>query len=95
MKYLVISDVHANLEALEAALAHARVRRDPACSATWSATAPTPMPSSSACAAWRRWRSSAATTTRSAAGIDGVESFNHLARHAISWTAIGADARES
>ena len=49
MRYLVLSDIHANLQALDAVLAdagRARLRRRCSCSAIWSATAPTRRPSS-------------------------------------------------
>ena len=49
MRYLVISDIHANLEAYESVMAAPRNRLATiacSCSAIWSATAPTPTPSS-------------------------------------------------
>ena len=70
MRYLVLTDIHANLEALEACLADAATRgyEKRSCSAIWSATAPIRTPSSSACRRSSRPRSCAATTTRSRAG---------------------------
>jgi diadenosine tetraphosphatase ApaH/serine/threonine PP2A family protein phosphatase len=86
MKYLVISDVHANLEALEATLAQTTCDQmlvlgdlvgygaDPN-------------------AVIERVRGLAPLALvrgnhdKVGSGIDGVETFNHLARRAISWTA--------
>jgi hypothetical protein len=44
MRYLILSDIHANCEALTAVLAHVRRKRwdRASSSATWWATAPTP-----------------------------------------------------
>ena len=47
MRYLVLTDIHANLEALEACLAdaaRATATTARSCSAIWSATAPIPTP---------------------------------------------------
>ena len=86
MKYLVLSDVHANLEALEAALAHATCDgllvlgdlvgygADPN-AVIERVRGLTPL-------ALVR-----GNHDKVGSGIDGVESFNHLARRAISWTA--------
>ena len=68
MRYLVLSDIHANLEALEAVLARTGALRRPApfwCSATWSATAPIRTPSSIGCGLCAARRLSGETTTRS------------------------------
>ena len=70
MRYLVLTDIHANLEALDACLAdaqRARASTRRSCSATSSATAAIPMPSSSGSRRSSRRRSCAATTTRSRA----------------------------
>ena len=52
MRYLVLSDIHANLEALDTVLEAAADIRTTGCWcwAIWSATAPTPTPWSIACA---------------------------------------------
>jgi diadenosine tetraphosphatase ApaH/serine/threonine PP2A family protein phosphatase len=86
MKYLVISDVHANLEALEAALAH--VECD-AMLVLGDLVGYGADPN----AVVERVRGLAPLALvrgnhdKVGSGIDGVESFNHLARRAISWTA--------
>ena len=70
MRYLVLTDIHANLEALDACLptrARAATTRR-SCSAIWSATAPIPTPSSIASRRSNRSRSCAAITTRWRAG---------------------------
>ena len=86
MKYLVISDVHANLEALEAALAHAECD---AILVLGDLVGYGADPN----AVIERVRGLAPLALvrgnhdKVGSGIDGVESFNHLARRAISWTA--------
>lgn len=95
MRYLVISDVHANLEALEATLAaagtydHALVLGD----LVGYGADPNPVID-------RIRALPAATLIRGnhdkvGAGIEDVEGFNYLARHAIAWTAaqLTADNR--
>jgi diadenosine tetraphosphatase ApaH/serine/threonine PP2A family protein phosphatase len=87
MRYLILSDIHANLEALESTLAAAGecdavlvlgdlvgYGADPNAVITRVRSLPN------------------ATVIRGnhdkvGAGVETVESFNHLARHAISWTA--------
>lgn len=87
MRYLILSDIHANLEALEASIAHAG-----SCDAVlilgdlvgYGAD-----PN----AVIDRVRDLRATTIvrgnhdKVGAGLENVESFNHLARQAIAWTA--------
>jgi diadenosine tetraphosphatase ApaH/serine/threonine PP2A family protein phosphatase len=87
MKYLILSDIHANLEALEAALdaagryQHALILGD---LVGYGANPDEVID---------RVRSLPSATLirgnhdKVAAGLDTVESFNHLARHAIQWTA--------
>ena len=93
MKYLVISDIHANLEALDAALRQAagsydRVLvlgdlvgygADPNAVIDRVRALPT--------AGIIR-----GNHDKVAAGVDGVESFNHIARQAIEWTAAALTA---
>jgi diadenosine tetraphosphatase ApaH/serine/threonine PP2A family protein phosphatase len=95
MKYLILSDVHANLEALEAALAaagdcdHALVLGD----LVGYGANPNEVID--------QIRSLPSATLirgnhdKVGAGLETVESFNHLARHAIQWTAstLSADRR--
>ena len=89
MRYLVLTDIHANLEALEACLAdaaRARLRPRRSCSAISSATAPIPTPSSSACR-----RSTPAAIVRGnhdkvACGLEQADGFNAVAKRAAHWT---------
>jgi diadenosine tetraphosphatase ApaH/serine/threonine PP2A family protein phosphatase len=87
MRYLVLSDIHANLEALEAALAAA---------GEWDAALVlgdlVGYGADPNAVIGRVQSLPNATIIRGnhdkvGAGIETVESFNHLARHAISWTA--------
>ena len=86
MKYLVISDVHANLEALEVALGHTECD---AILVLGDLVGYGADPN----AVVERVRGLAPLALvrgnhdKVGSGIDGVESFNHLARRAISWTA--------
>jgi diadenosine tetraphosphatase ApaH/serine/threonine PP2A family protein phosphatase len=87
MKYLILSDVHANLEALEAALAaagpydHALVLGD---LVGYGADPDRVI---------ERIRALPSATVirgnhdKVGAGLESLESFNHLARYAIAWTA--------
>jgi len=95
MRYLIISDIHANLEALEAVLA----------------AEPTPDATlvlgdlvgygADPNAVIDRLRALPATTfirgnhDKVGAGIDSVRSFNHLARHAIEWTSATLTAERT
>ena len=87
MRYLVLSDIHANLEALDAALAAA---------GEWDAAlvlGDLVGYGADPNAVIDRVQSLPNATIirgnhdKVGAGIETVESFNHLARHAISWTA--------
>ena len=86
MRIAVLSDIHSNLVALDAVLAHARLgRRRSGTSATSSATGPSPTPWSSASA------SLGAVGVRgnhdaAAAGGDEIDYFNPEARAAMEWT---------
>jgi diadenosine tetraphosphatase ApaH/serine/threonine PP2A family protein phosphatase len=87
MKYLVISDVHANLEALEATMAKAGQHDAVLVLGDLVGYGADPN------AVIDRIRElTHATIIRGnhdkvAAGIENVEAFNHLAKHAITWTA--------
>src|SRR4029450_9524248 len=87
MKYLVISDVDANLEALEAALAKAGPHDAVLVLGDLVGYGADP---NAVIDRVRQLRS--ATIIRGnhdkvGAGIENVEAFNHLAKHAITWTA--------
>jgi diadenosine tetraphosphatase ApaH/serine/threonine PP2A family protein phosphatase len=87
MKYLVISDVHANLEALEATLAKAGPHDGVLVLGDLVGYGADPN------AVIDRVRELPAATIirgnhdKVGAGIENVEAFNHLAKHAITWTA--------
>ena len=94
MRYLVLSDVHANLEALDAVLAPPTGEWDQVLvlgDLVGYGADPNAVVERVRDAAGRgAW--SAATTTRWPAGLAPVDSFNHVARQAIEWTARGAHA---
>ena len=87
MKYLILSDVHANLEALDATLAAAGECDGVLVLGDLVGYGADPN------AVIDRVRSLPRTTIirgnhdKVGAGVENVDSFNHLARHAISWTA--------
>jgi diadenosine tetraphosphatase ApaH/serine/threonine PP2A family protein phosphatase len=87
MKYLVLSDVHANLEALEATLAKASPHDGVLVLGDLVGYGADPN------AVIERIRELPAATIirgnhdKVGAGIENVEAFNHLAKHAITWTA--------
>jgi len=87
MKYLVISDVHANLEALEATLAKAAPHDAVLVLGDLVGYGADPN------AVIDRIRDLRGATIirgnhdKVGAGIENVEAFNHLAKHAITWTA--------
>jgi diadenosine tetraphosphatase ApaH/serine/threonine PP2A family protein phosphatase len=87
MKYLIISDVHANLEALEATLAKAGAHDAVLVLGDLVGYGADPN------AVIDRIRQLPGTTIirgnhdKVGAGIENVEAFNHLAKHAITWTA--------
>jgi diadenosine tetraphosphatase ApaH/serine/threonine PP2A family protein phosphatase len=87
MKYLVISDVHANLEALEATLAKAGPHDAVLVLGDLVGYGADPN------AVIDRVRLLPGATIirgnhdKVGAGIENVEAFNHLAKHAITWTA--------
>lgn len=88
MKYLVISDVHANLEALEAALAKAGPHDAVLVLGDLVGYGADPN------AVIERIRQLPRATIirgnhdKVGAGIENVEAFNHLAKQAITWTAL-------
>jgi diadenosine tetraphosphatase ApaH/serine/threonine PP2A family protein phosphatase len=87
MRYLILSDIHANLEALEAVLAEATGTDAVLVLGDLVGYGADPN------AVIDRVRSLQVTAMirgnhdKVAAGIDSVEGFNYLARHAIEWTA--------
>ena len=87
MRYLIISDIHANLEALEATLAAAGVYDRVLVLGDLVGYGADPN------AVIERVRALPETTIirgnhdKVGAGLEGVEGFNYLARHAIRWTA--------
>jgi diadenosine tetraphosphatase ApaH/serine/threonine PP2A family protein phosphatase len=87
MKYLVVSDVHANLEALDATLAKAGPHDAVLVLGDLVGYGADPN------AVIDRIRQLSGTTIirgnhdKVGAGIENVEAFNHLAKHAITWTA--------
>src|SRR5688572_25429835 len=87
MRYLILSDIHANLEALESTLSAA---------GEWDAVlvlgdlvgyGADPNAVIDRVRALPNATIIRGNHDKVACGIDTVESFNHLARHAISWTA--------
>jgi diadenosine tetraphosphatase ApaH/serine/threonine PP2A family protein phosphatase len=92
MRYLIVSDIHANLEALEATLAAA---------GDWDAVlvlgdlvgyGADPNAVIERIQALPNATIIRGNHDKVGSGIDTVESFNHLARHAISWTATALTA---
>lgn len=87
MRYLIISDIHANLEALEATLAEAGAHDRVLVLGDLVGYGADPN------AVIERVRALPDTTIirgnhdKVGAGLEDVEGFNHLARHAIRWTA--------
>jgi diadenosine tetraphosphatase ApaH/serine/threonine PP2A family protein phosphatase len=87
MRYLILSDVHANLEALDAVLAEGAE-----CDATLVLGDLVGYGADPNAVIERIRSLPAATIVRGnhdkvGAGLENVESFNHLARYAIAWTA--------
>ena len=87
MRYLVLSDIHANLEALESVLAHA-----PATDGVLVLGDLVGYGADPNAVIDRVRQLPSATIIRGnhdkvGAGIENVEAFNHLAKHAITWTA--------
>ena len=81
MRYLVLTDIHANLEALDACLADARARGYDATLVLGDLVGYGADPNAvvERVRTSSRWRSSAATTTRWRCGIEQAEGFNAVA----------------
>ena len=62
------------------------LRQGPACSAIWSATAPIPTRSASACASSSPTRLIRGNHDKVGSGLESPEGFNAVARNAIRWT---------
>ncbi len=89
MRYLVLTDIHANLEALDACLADAATRTAStrrSCSAISSATAPIRTPSSSACSRLKPAAIVRGNHDKVACGLEQAEGFNAVAKSAAQWT---------
>ncbi len=86
MRYLILSDIHANLEALEAVLRDAEGSYDAVlCCGDLVGYGADP----NAVAAWARARTAATIRgnhDKAAAGLDDLEWFNPVARGAVLWT---------
>ena len=89
MRYLVISDIHANLEAYDT-VHGARPARSAgtasSSSAIWSATAATPMPSCERVRALGPHALIRGNHDKVGSGIETADGFNAVARSAIRWT---------
>ena len=95
MRYLVLTDIHANLEALDACLADAqvaRLRRRRSCSATSSATAPIPNAVVERVQALEPVAIVRGNHDKVACGLEQAEGFNAVAKSAARWTLDVADA---
>lgn len=87
MRYLVISDVHANLEALEATLAAAPSHDRVLVLGDLVGYGADPNPVIERIRAFPAATIIRGNHDKVGAGLENVEGFNHLARHAIAWTA--------
>jgi len=87
MKYLVVSDVHANLEALEATLASAGPHDGVLILGDLVGYGADPNAVIDRIRGLRHATIIRGNHDKVGAGIDDVEAFNHLAKHAITWTA--------
>ena len=87
MKYLVISDIHANLEALEATLAAGGDHDGLLVLGDLVGYGADPNPVVERIRALPSAAIIRGNHDKVAAGLDDVEGFNYLARHAIEWTA--------
>ena len=89
MRYLVLSDIHANLEALEAVLAAARSRWATTacwCSAISWATAPIPTRSIEKVRELEPHALIRGNHDKVGSGLESPEGFNAVAKSAIRWT---------
>jgi diadenosine tetraphosphatase ApaH/serine/threonine PP2A family protein phosphatase len=87
MRYLVVSDVHANLEALEATLAVAGPHDGVLVLGDLVGYGADPNAVIDRIRGLRQATIIRGNHDKVGAGIDDVEAFNHLAKHAITWTA--------
>ncbi|HLG59492.1 MAG TPA: metallophosphoesterase family protein [Vicinamibacterales bacterium] len=87
MKYLILSDIHANLEALEAALSSAGDHDSVLVLGDLVGYGADPNAVIDCVRALPDVAVIRGNHDKVGAGIENVESFNHLARHAITWTA--------
>src|SRR5262245_11880354 len=86
MKYLVLSDIHANLEAFEAALAAAGDCQRVLVLGDLVGYGADPNAVIDRVRALRNATIIRGNHDKVGAGVENVDSFNHLARHAIAWT---------
>ena len=87
MRYLVISDVHANLEALEATMAAAPPHDHVLALGDFIGYGADPNAVVERLKALRGVTVIRGNHDKVGAGLEPAEGFNHLARHAIAWTA--------
>ena len=87
MRYLIVSDIHANLEALESTLAAAGDHDAVLVLGDLVGYGADPNAVIERVQALPNATIIRGNHDKVGSGIDTVESFNHLARHAISWTA--------
>jgi diadenosine tetraphosphatase ApaH/serine/threonine PP2A family protein phosphatase len=87
MRYLILSDIHANLEALDAALSSAGDHDEVLVLGDLVGYGADPNAVIDRVRALPSARLIRGNHDKVGAGVENVESFNHLARHAISWTA--------
>ncbi len=93
--YLILSDIHSNLDALEAVLdAVEGSGTSCSCSAISSATAPSPTASSTGSAALEPLAVIRGNHDKAACGIDDASNFNQIAKYAASLDRRDADRRE-
>ena len=89
MRYLVLTDIHANLEALDTCLADARIARATTRRSCWAiswATAPTPTRSSRRVQALEPVAIVRGNHDKVACGLEQAEGFNSVAKSAARWT---------
>ena len=87
MRYLILSDIHANLEALEAVLSSAGDWDEVLILGDLVGYGADPNAVIEGVRALPHATIIRGNHDKVGAGVENVESFNHLARHAISWTA--------
>lgn len=87
MRYLVLSDIHANLEALAAALSAAPAHDHVLMLGDLVGYGADPNPTIECIRSLPAVTSIRGNHDKVAAGLDTTDGFNYLARHAIAWTA--------